>query len=202
MAERLTTYFDFASPFSYLGCTQIASVCAEHGAELTWHPLLLGAIFKEIGTPMVPMMAVSNAKLRHTMLDLARYADRWGVPFRWPTRFPMVTVRPLRLVLAAQVDVPDRAEALIQRIYRAFWAEDQDISQAGVLIELAREVAVDGEALVARTGDPEVKQALFDHTREALEAGVFGVPTFRIGDDLIWGQDRLELVAWRLGDAE
>jgi 2-hydroxychromene-2-carboxylate isomerase len=198
MPAIVTAWFDFASPFAYLGCSRIAEICARRGAEVVWHPLLLGALFRDIGTPDVPLMAAPEAKRRHAVLDLARYAHHWDVLFRWPSRFPMRTIRPLRLVLAAQRDVPERAAPLIERVFRAYWAEDRDIADAGVLAELAGEVGLDGAALVEATDDPTVKQILFERTREALEAGVFGVPTFTVGDELLWGQDRLELVEWLL----
>jgi 2-hydroxychromene-2-carboxylate isomerase len=198
MPGTVTTYFDFASPFAYLGCMQIAALCERRGARLVWHPLLLGALFRELGTPDVPMMAVSEAKRRHVALDLARYSHHWNVPFRFPSRFPMRTVRALRVVLAAQQETPEHAGELIGRIFAGYWAEDRDISDGAVLAGLAMEAGFDGAALVDATDDPVIKQGLFDRTRAAQEAGVFGVPTFEVAGELVWGQDRLELVEWLL----
>lgn len=199
MSHRVTIFYDFSSPFSYLGSTQITALCQRHGAELTWHPLLLGALFKEIGTPMVPMMAISHQKRRHALLDLARFAHQWGVPFRWPSRFPIRTVAALRFVLAAQEVSTAQAACLTARLYRAAWAEDRDIADPAILEALAEEVGLDGVALLARTTASDLKQKLFEQTRQAKEAGVFGVPTFLIdGEELIWGQDRLALVEWCL----
>jgi len=185
----LDFWFDFSSPFAYLGATQIEAVARAAGATVRWRPLLLGALFKQIGTPDVPLFAMPEPKRRYTMRELGRWARWWGVPFRMATRFPMRTVTALRLVLAA-----DLAPALIQRLFHALWVEDADLADEPTLRRLTAEVGLD-PALVDRTQDPAIKQALVDHTAAANAAGVFGVPTCVVDGDVYWGQDRLDLVA-------
>lgn len=186
----LDFWFDYSSPFAYLGSTQIAELAREAGATVRWRPMLLGALFKDIGTPDVPLFAMCEAKRNYTSREIGRWARWWDVPFRFPSRFPMRTVAPLRLTLLAG----DAAERLAARVFRAYWVEDRDIGDAAVLRELAREAGVD-PALVDRTGEPGVKQALVDSTAAARAAGVFGAPTCIVnGVHLFWGQDRLELV--------
>ncbi len=186
-------WFDFSSPFAYLGATQIGAIAAAAGATLRWRPMLLGALFKEIGTPDVPLFTMPAAKRTYIGRELGRWANWWGVPFRFPSRFPMRTIAPLRLTSCAG----DAAAALVDRIFAAYWVEDRDISDARVLRELAVDVGLD-PALVDRTGDPAVKQALVDATSAARTAGVFGAPTCVVhapaGPLVFWGQDRLELV--------
>jgi 2-hydroxychromene-2-carboxylate isomerase len=186
-------WFDVASPFAYLGSTQIEAVCAAAGATLRWRPLLLGALFRQVGTPDVPLLAMPDAKRRYVAGELARWARWWGVPFAMPTRFPMRTVTAQRLVIAA-----GEAPALIHRLMRGLWVEDLDLAEPAVLRRLAGEAGVDPD-LVARTAEPALKQALIDRTAEARDAGVFGVPTCVVHDPAgplrFWGQDRLELVA-------
>ncbi|MCB9574114.1 MAG: DsbA family protein [Kofleriaceae bacterium] len=194
-------YFDLSSPFAYLGSTQIERVCAEAGATLRWKPLLLGGLFKAIGTVDVPLFAMSDAKRRHLAGDMGRWARWWGVPFRMASRFPMRTVTALRMILAAG----DQATALTHRLFRAGWAEDLDLADEPTLRRLAADAGC-ADDLVERTRDPAIKQALIAATAEAQAAGVFGVPTCvihrpgRAGDGdatpaLLWGQDRLDLVA-------
>ena len=84
--KHVDFYFDFSSPFSYLASTQIEAVAARHGAELGYRPFLLGALFKIIGAPDVPFLAMSEPKRRNFAQDLHRWADHWGVPFRFPSR--------------------------------------------------------------------------------------------------------------------
>jgi len=187
-------WFDFSSPFAYLGATQIEAVCRAAGATLRWRPLLLGALFKQIGTPDVPMFAMPDSKRRYIAGEIGRWARWWHVPFRFATRFPMKTVSALRLVIAAG----DEAPPLIKRLFAAFWVEDENLDDDATLRRLTGEVGLD-PALVDRTREPAIKQALADLTAEARDTGVFGVPTCVVRDPrgplVFWGQDRLDLVA-------
>lgn len=189
--KRLELWFDFSSPYAYLGSTQAARVAREHGAALVYRPFLLGALFKAIGTPLVPMMEVSNAKRQYMAQDLKDWAAHWGVELVWPSRFPLRTVKPLRLVLAAP---EDRRGALVDRIMRLCWVEDADPEDDGNLTRALEEVGAD-PALVARTQAPEIKAALKEATEEAARREFPGAPIFVVGDRFWWGQDRLELVA-------
>ncbi|WP_394826397.1 2-hydroxychromene-2-carboxylate isomerase [Pendulispora albinea] len=189
MAHTLDLYWDFSSPFAYLGSTQADALAARTGATLTWHPMLLGGLFKSIGQADAPIDTFSESKRRHALQDMQRWADYWGVPFNFPTRFPMVTVKALRVYLV----LPEaRRREFREKTFRAYWAEDRDISSDEVLRDLIGEGA--GEVL-ARISAPEIKQELLSATQRAVDRGVFGAPTWVVdGKDLYWGQDRLPLV--------
>ena len=189
--KRVEFFFDFSSPFAYLASTQIEALAARKGALLVYRPFLLGALFKAIGTPNVPLFAMPAPKRRLVTADLHRWADHWGVPFRFASRFPMNTVKPLRMVLATP---EDHVAALVNAVYRAYWAEDRDISADDVLVDVATSVGLDGAALVAATTDERMKQGLKDVTDQAERIGVCGAPSFLVGDLLFWGQDRLLFV--------
>lgn len=189
--KQLDFFFDFSSPFAYLASTQVERITARHGARLRYRPFLLGGLFKAIGAPNVPMFEFPEAKRRHYTLDMVRWADHWGVPFRQPTRFPMNTVKPLRMVLALP---EDRRAPLINAIYRAYWAEDRDIGDEGELAAIAAAAGYDPAPLVAATGDAAIKARLHAETEEARAAGVCGAPSFLVGRLLFWGQDRLHFV--------
>ena len=199
MKPAVDFWYDFSSPWTYLASMQIEAVAARAGATLTWRPMLLGAVFKEVGTANVPLLAMSEAKRRYTARDLHDWAAYWKVPFRFATRFPMRTVTALRLALLAG----DRIAPLSHALFRALWVDDRDLADDATLRELADAQGFDGAALLARTQEPAVKQQLADSTREAVARGVFGAPTFIVahprGEMLFWGQDRLELVAKALG---
>ncbi len=124
-------WFDFSSPFSYLGSTQIEDLCARHGATLRWRPMLLGALFKQVGAADVPLLAMSDSKRRYLGRDLDDWASWWQVPFRFTGHFPLRTITALRLVLLAG----DRPAPLIHALYRAAWADGLDISKEPVLAE-------------------------------------------------------------------
>jgi len=189
-------YFDYSSPFAYLALTRAEAV---FGDAARWRPLLLGGLFRSIGTADVPLFTQSPEKQRHTRNDLERQARALGAAFVWPSRFPINTVLALRLTLAGGLTATRAGRGLIVAIARALWAEDRDIADPSVLTGLADAHGFDGAALIARAGAPEIKQALRDATEAAQAAGVFGVPTFVVhragGDELFWGVDRLDQAA-------
>lgn len=180
--KEVVFYYDFSSPFAYLAATQIERIAGAAGATVRWRPILVGALFKQIGTPDVPIDEFPAAKRSYYLRDLMHWASHWGVPFRWPSRFPVRSVTALRLALAAG----DQIAAVSQALFRAYWADDRDISEPAVLA---------GFGELARAEDPAIKQALRANTDEALAAGVCGVPSFVVRGHLFWGQDRLDLVS-------
>ena len=188
--KTVSFFFDFSSPFAYLASTQIEAVASRHGATVLYKPFLLGALFKTIGTPNVPLHAMPEPKSRLYRMDLFRWADFWGVPFNFASRFPMNTVKPLRLVLAAP---EDKKVSLIRAIYRAYWVDDRDISSDEVLEDILTHEGFERE-FVRITADERYKQALRQATEEAERLGLCGVPSFLVGDQLFWGQDRLLFV--------
>jgi len=189
-SRTLDVYWDFSSPFAYLGATQVPAVARRTGARVTWRPLLLGGLFRSIGTPDAPILSFSEAKRQYLWKDLERAAAYLGVPYRFPSRFPMSTVKALRVYLALP---EDRQSAYRDAVFHAYWAEDRDIASADVLASLVGDEAAAREAL-AKAESEAVKAELRRCTEEASARGVFGVPTWIVdGTDLYWGQDRLEV---------
>ncbi len=187
--NELTFYYDFSSPYAYLGATQVERVAKGAGARVRWRPILVGALFNAIGTPNVPLDEFPAAKRSYMLRDLLHWASHWGVKFRWPTRFPMRTVAPLRMVYAAEAAGGDVA-ALSHALFRAYWVDNRDIADPALLATLGDVSGIDA---------PAVKAALRAATDEAVAAGVCGVPSFVARGQLFWGQDRLELVSRTLG---
>jgi len=183
-------FHDFASPFSYLAATQIERVAAAEGRSVDWKPILLGALFRTIGTADVPMFTMSKAKQAWVLRDLQEWATWWGVPFRFPSTFPIRSVLPLRVAL--------QEPGATLAIYRAAWGVDRDIADPESLTAILTEAGFDGAALVAGASDPAVKAALRTNTELAVTSGVCGVPTVDVDDALYWGQDRLSLVTGAL----
>ncbi len=188
MGRTLELFWDFSSPFSYLGSTQADALAKRTGATLVWKPMLLGGVFKLIGQVEAPVLTWGEAKRDHTLKDLHRWADYFGVPFKFPSRFPMNSLKAMR----AWIALPgDKRDAYRERAYRAAWAEDRDLQDDATLRELIGEGADDA---LAATQRPEIKQALIDATNDAVKRGVFGAPTWIVGDDVVWGQDRIPIV--------
>jgi 2-hydroxychromene-2-carboxylate isomerase len=187
--HTLEIYWDFSSPFAYLGSTQAEALAKRRGAELVWRPMLLGGVFRAIGQVDVPLFTWSDAKKKYYYDDMHRWAAYWGVPFKFPSNFPTNSLKAMRVYLA----LPEERRADFRtRTFHAYWAEDRNIGDDAVLREL---VGADGEAMLARTQDPAVKKALVDATEHAVKVGVFGAPTWVVdGKELFWGQDRIPLV--------
>ncbi|HTJ81348.1 MAG TPA: 2-hydroxychromene-2-carboxylate isomerase [Polyangiaceae bacterium] len=189
--KKVEVWFDYASPFAYLASTQLRALAGRTGSEIEMKPLLLGALFKTRGTPNVPLFEMSAPKREHMGIDLGRWAERWGVPFKFASRFPMNTVKALRLTLLA----PEAKRLdLALAIFSAFWADDRDISDEGELVAIARGAGLDATPLVASLAEDATKEMLRAATDEATRRGIFGVPTFFVDGEMFWGQDRLDWV--------
>jgi 2-hydroxychromene-2-carboxylate isomerase len=192
--KTLDVYFDVASPFAYLGLTQLPALAAM-GVRPRLVPILIGALFRDIGQANVPLLAMPAAKQRYTGLDLARWASWWGEPFDFPRKFPQRTITAQRLCLLAAAEGWQTGVRLATALARAMWAEQRDLEDDQVLRAIVGAAGLP-EDWVARTQEPAIRAQLADHTTAARTAGVFGVPTYIVdGKHLFWGQDRLELVA-------
>ncbi|HVP68610.1 MAG TPA: 2-hydroxychromene-2-carboxylate isomerase [Anaeromyxobacteraceae bacterium] len=181
----LEFFYDFVSPYSYLASTRIEAEVRRAGGAVRFRPFLLGAVFKATGN-RAPLD--TPAKEAHMWVDLQRWSRRLGVPLVRPATFPVLTVLPLRAALAAE-----KAGALVpftHAVYRAYWVEGRDISQAEVVEEAARRAGLDGPALVAAA--PGYKEALARQTQEAVDRGAFGAPTYFVGGEMFVGNDRLD----------
>lgn len=193
-------YFDYSSPFAHLGVHRAEQL---FGDRARWHPMLLGAVFKAVGMANVPLFTHSEAKRQHTSRDLEHQAAEIGAPYRFPSRFPMRSVLALRVTLAAQAHRSRESRRLVHALFRAYWAEDRDIADPGEVARICDAQGFDGEALVRAAGEQPAKDALFASTKGAIEAGVFGAPSFVVhtpaGSELFWGADRIEYAARAAG---
>ena len=197
--STLDVYFDVASPFSYLGLTQLGALADITGVTPRLQPILLGALFRDIGQVDVPMFAMPPAKSRYVGLEMSRWARWWGVPFSMPSKFPQRTVTAQRLcVLAVERSYADGL-ALANAVGRAMWAEGRDLEDDATLRGILGDCGLPVD-WIERTREPDIKAALVARTAAAKAAGVFGVPTWIVDETyLFWGQDRMELVLRALG---
>lgn len=191
----LDVYFDVASPFAYLGLTQLPALACATGVTPRLIPILLGALFKDIGQANVPWLAMPVAKQRYVGLEMQRWARWWGVPFDQPRKFPQRTVTAQRLCLLAAERGFEPGIRLALALARAMWAEQRDLEDPAVLEALLEGAGLPRE-WVGKAGEPAVKAQLVDTTAAARAVGAFGVPTFVVnGRHLFFGQDRFDLVA-------
>lgn len=189
--REVEIWYDVVCPYAYLGSTQIERVAREAGATVRWEPFLLGGVFNALGVPSNLAASLSEAKQRHNAKDLARWAEWFGVPLRMPDAHPRRTVLALRSILAAgEARVP-----ATHALFRAYWVDGLDVAEPAVVSDVLNRAGLDGASCVERASDPAIKDELRRSTDRALSRGIFGAPAFFVGDELFWGQDRLELVA-------
>jgi 2-hydroxychromene-2-carboxylate isomerase len=190
----LEFFYDFVSPYSYLASTRVEAEVARVGGTVRFRPFLLGGVFNATGNKA----PIENpAKALHMATDLTRWAKRIGVPFAWPARFPVLTVLPLRAAFAAEK--VGKLVPYTHALFRAYWVDGLDVSDAAVVAEVATRAGLDGAALVAEA--PAYKEALKAQTQEAVDRGSFGAPTFFVGREMFIGNDRLEFAIEALADA-
>jgi 2-hydroxychromene-2-carboxylate isomerase len=191
MPAAIDFHFDFSSPYGFLASERIEAIAARHGRSVDWHPMLLGAIFKQTGA--VPLTQVP-LKGDYAKRDFARSARLHGIPFRMPSVFPISTQAPARIVLWLQRTQPALATKVLHALYRAFFVDDVDISDPDRAAAIAGQCGVDRAAARAAIDDPQIKDALRMKNESAMAAGVFGSPFVLVDGEPFWGMDRLDQV--------
>jgi 2-hydroxychromene-2-carboxylate isomerase len=190
--RQLDFYFDPVSPYAWLAMRSLERLDAA-GLRVRVVPVLFAGLLKAHGNLGPAEVA---AKRLYVFRDVMREAARRGLPFAGPPGHPFNPLAALRMCTALDDDAGRRRLALA--LLAACWEGGEDLSDAAVLARLAGAAGFDGKDLLERAATPAVKQALAMATEAAIAAGVFGVPTYRLGEELFWGGDRIEALLWRL----
>ena len=191
-------FFDFGSPATYLAWTQLPAICAAAGATLAYRPMLLGGVFQATGNAS-PITV--PAKGKYMLTDLARFAGRYGVPMRFNPHFPINTLALMRGATGLQMREPAQFDAYVTAMFRAMWVDGRNMGDPAVVAEVLKHASLDPQAVLALTADPAVKDALKASTEEAVRRGAFGAPTMFVGEQMFFGQDRLDFVREALAAA-
>jgi 2-hydroxychromene-2-carboxylate isomerase len=188
-------WYEFASTYSYPAAMRIERLAADAGVIVRWRPFLLGPLFKELGWNDSPFN-IYAAKGRYMWRDLARICEADGLPLKLPpVRFPQSGLKAARLAMAGDKD--GWTPAFTRAVFTANYAEQKDISDEATLRAILAGLGVDADGALAAANMPETKEALRAATEEAKARGLFGAPSFTVGDELFWGNDRLEAaLAW------
>jgi 2-hydroxychromene-2-carboxylate isomerase len=184
-------YFDFSSPYGYLGATKIDALAARFGRSVSWKPILLGAVFKVTGGRPLPTLPLKGAYAKR---DIVRSARFHGIPFKFPTQFPIATQAPARAYYWAIERDPVLARRLAMALYREYFVNDRDISRPEVTADVAVTQGLDRNEVLAALNDAAVKDKLRTEVDAAIAHGVFGSPYFVVDGEPFWGVDRLEQV--------
>ena len=191
MSRSVEFFFDVGSPASYLAWTQLPRICRETGAELVYRPMLLGGVFQATGNASP---AAVPAKGRHSRIDMQRYAKRYGVTLKQNPYFPINTLYLMRATTGFQLLQPARFEAWLEVVFAAMWLKELDLNNPLVAVEAIKDGGFDPEEVQKLALADATKARLRAVTEEAVARGVFGAPTMFVGDELFFGQDRLDFV--------
>ncbi len=180
-------FFDVASPYTYLCATQVDEVVRSAGGTVRWRPILLGALFKAVGNEAPARVP---AKAQWMLTDLYRWSSEYGVPFKFPSCFPVNSLKAQRACVVAELRGTVREIAMT--FFRAYWTEGLDPSTDEVLARAAGAIGLSPADLMTELEAPSVKQALRANTEAAVAAGAFGAPTMVVSGEVFFGNDRLE----------
>jgi 2-hydroxychromene-2-carboxylate isomerase len=191
MAKTVEFFFDFGSPTAYLAWTQLPQIASAAGADIAWRPMLLGGVFKATGNAS-PVMVKPKGKWMFG--DMARWAKRYGVPLEPNPHFIINTLTLMRGAVGYQLRHPARFARYCEAMFGGMWQQQRNLGDAAVVAQTLEEAGLDAGGFPALAADPEVKARLIAVTEEAVARGVFGAPTFFVGGEMFFGQDRLEFV--------
>ena len=180
-------YFDFTSPYSYIAAQWLPKLAAAHEHQVAWHPVLLGAIFKEVGNQSPVSFKLKDS---YSVMDFARSARFEGVEYQQPVQFPVASQNAARIFLWLQGSHPERALSWAQEVWRAYFVRGENISDAMTLLKLAQSFGLDGGEAQEVVADDTIKALLKQSNEDALAAGVFGAPFFIVDGERFWGNDR------------
>lgn len=184
-------FFDIISPYSYLAYYELHKIAEQQQAEIIWRPVLLGAVFKATGnsSPLeVP------AKARHAMVDLKRWAAHYQIPFRMNKAFPFNSLMLMRGAVGLQMHQPALFLNYLDVMFKAMFGEPRNLSDLQEVEAVLKDAGIDPALVLSLAEREDVKSKLKADTQDAIARGVFGLPTFFVGQNMYWGQDRLLFV--------
>ncbi|MGO4814369.1 2-hydroxychromene-2-carboxylate isomerase [Cupriavidus sp. 2MCAB6] len=191
MSRQVAFYFDFGSPYSYLAYKELPRVAQRTGAEIIWRPILLGGVFKATGNHSP---AEIPAKGLWSKTDTQRWSRRYGANLRQNPHFPVNTLALMRAATGFQMRDEAAFHRYVAAIFTAMWEEQRNLNDPAEIGAVLTAAGFDTREVLAMIDDPVVKDALKQATEAAVARGLFGVPSFIVGDELFWGNDRLLFV--------
>jgi 2-hydroxychromene-2-carboxylate isomerase len=198
LAQHIDYYASLNSPWTHLGAARIEALAAKHGATMRIYPVDFGTVFAGSGGLPLPKRAPQRQAYR--LMELRRWRDFLGVPITIePKFFPSSETLSAPCVIAlreTQGDAP--AIRLAHRVLKAVWQDELDPGNPATLSKLIEEVGLDADAVMKLGAEPRWTERRNADTQAALTRGVFGAPSYVIGDEIFWGQDRLDFVERKL----
>ncbi|MDI3305586.1 MAG: 2-hydroxychromene-2-carboxylate isomerase [Acetobacteraceae bacterium] len=198
MGLHIDYYASLNSPWTHLGAARIEALAAKHGASLRIWPVDFGTIFA--GSGGLPLPKRSPQRQAYRLQELARWREHLGIPITiQPRHFPANELPGACCVIALRETMGDApAIRLAHRILKALWEEERNPGDPTTLAELIAETGLEPEAVLRLGAEPRWAERREADTKSALDRGVFGAPSYVIGEEIFWGQDRLDFVDRRL----
>jgi len=198
MTLHIDYYASLNSPWTHLGAARIEAMAMAHGASLRIYPVDFGTIFANSGG--LPLPRRSPQRQAYRLQELRRWREHLGVPINiQPKHFPASEAQSASCVIAVRETMGDQpAIKLAHLVLKAVWQDEKDPGDPATLAALIKEVGLDADTVMELAADPKWEERRKADTQAALDRGVFGAPSYVIGDEIFWGQDRLEFVERRL----
>lgn len=187
--QPLEFWFEFGSNYSYLSVMRIEDLARDAGVRLVWKPFLLGPIFRDLGWESSPFV-LQPEKGRYVWRDMQRQAQKYGLAFRQPSEFPRASILPMRVAILG-AEQPWMG-AFCRNVMRQNWVEDSEINTPECVRQALAGIVPDADSIIVQAQGEANKLRLREQTAEARRRGIFGGPTFFVGDEMFWGNDRLE----------
>ena len=191
-------FFDCSSPWTYLAFRGVQPMAAGIKTSIVWRPVLVGGIFNTVNKGIYTAREDMNSpKNRYVLKDLQDCASAAGLSIVFPPRiFPVNSVKAMRgcIWIAQDTEASSKFLAFVEAVFAAYFSRQEDISQDAVLAEICSQTGIDAERFMAGIAQSDIKEKLKANTDEAIRRGAFGTPTLFVGDDMYFGNDRLQLV--------
>ena len=191
-------YFDLGSPYSYLAYYRLLQMAEQQEIQIVYKPILLGGVFKATGNRSPIEIPVKGA---YSILDMQRWAEYYQIPMRMNPHFPMNTLTLMRILTGVQLLHLEKFEQVLKLLFDAMFGTPQNLNEPTVLAEVLEPSGFSVEDIMSMVQSDVVKQKLITETEQAIQRGIFGAPTFFVGDEMYWGQDRLHFVEQALNKA-
>ena len=191
-------YFDLGSPYSYLAYYRLLQMAEQQEIQIVYKPILLGGVFKATGNRSPIEIPVKGA---YSILDMQRWAEYYQIPMQMNPHFPMNTLTLMRILTGVQLLHLEKFEQVLKLLFDAMFGTPQNLNEPAVLAEVLKPSGFSVEDIMSMVQSDVVKQKLITETEQAILRGIFGAPTFFVGDEMYWGQDRLHFVEQALNKA-
>ena len=191
-------YFDLGSPYSYLAYYRLLQMAEQQEIQIVYKPILLGGVFKATGNRSPIEIPVKGA---YSILDMQRWAEYYQIPMQMNPHFPMNTLTLMRILTGVQLLHLEKFEQVLKLLFDAMFGTPQNLNELTVLAEVLKPSGFSVEDIMSMVQSEVVKQKLITETEQAIQRGIFGAPTFFVGDEMYWGQDRLHFVEQALSKA-